>query len=501
MNFSTANPQRTGWIFLAGAVFACLLAVTTHSFWIDEVLIARVVQPATLTEAWRQLYAIHGSDLQMPLYIVWIWSAAKIFGTSELALRAVNALWFIPGVLAFALAFNGRAARTTVFLLAAGSPFLWYYLNEARAYSMEAGTSLLVFAVILHWWQNPETPVRTEWRRVLVLAAALVLLGGSSLLCLIFAATPPLAAAVLLPARRLRELALVFWPAGLAVLGMWLLIGLYYLWTLHDGARATNIAEMGWKNVVFIGYELFGFTGLGPGRLEIRDGGFGVFRAHAAELFLFGTTIFILTMLAGRDLWRRLGGKNFLLLALAVLLPAGFILAAGAVLHFRVLGRHFAALLPVVFLILATGALAGWRRGAAGKILVTVFFAGWLASALSVRLAARHEKDDYRNAAAIAKTALAAGRTVWWNAQAEGADYYHLPLADAGAGAPGARVLVNPVPDTLLAAGRPDVVIASRRDVYDAYGALAEFLAREHYRQRASLTGFNIWERNPAKLK
>jgi hypothetical protein len=492
---ATIHFRRAGWIFMAGAILACLLAVTARSLWIDEIETARIARQPSLADACRQVNEIHGSEMQMPLYVLWIWACAKFAGAGELALRAVNALWFIPGVLAFTLALPGRAARTAVFLLAAGSPFLWYYLNEARPYSMQAGASLLVFAVILHWWKNPDAPVKTEWRFALVFAAALVLLGGSSMLCLILAGTPLLAAAVLLPPKRLWELARAFWPVWLAVLGIWLLTGIYYLWTLQTGARGASIAGTDWKNILFIGYELCGFDGLGPGRLEIRDGGLRVFQSHAAGLFLFAATVFILAAMGARDLRRRLGGRKFLGLTLAALLPAGMILAAGALLHFRVLGRHLAALSPVVFLILAAGVLAAWRRGKAGKIIVAVFFAGYLASSLSLRFAARHEKDDYRGAAVIANTALADGRTVWWNALPDGAVYYRLPLAEAGADDRGARALVNPARETLAAMERPDVVIASRQDVFDASGALAEFLAREHYRQRAGLTAFTVWER------
>jgi len=489
--------RRLGWLFLAGALLTCLLAINSHSLWIDEFSIAIVAQPPTLTAAWHKLFAIHGSDLQMPLYILWIWAGAKITGTSVLALRGLNALWFVPGMLAFALALPDRSARIMGFLLAVSSPFLWYYLNEARPYAMQAGTSLVVFAVILHWRQHPDSPIRLEWQRVLVFATALVLLGGSSLLCLILAAMPLLTAAALLPRPRLLALGRVFWPVWLTVLGLWLLTGIYYLWTLHSGARATAVAGTNWKNIVFVAYELCGFTGLGPGRLEMREGALGVFRPYWAPLGLFAVTVGSLGWLGGRELWRRLGGRQFLAVALAVALPVGFILAAALALHFRVLGRHFTPLLPVVLLVLCSGLLAAWRRGRAGRLLVVIFFAGCLASAASLRLASRHEKDNYQAAAAIALKTLPLGQTVWWNALADGAGYYDVPLATPGLTRPGVWALVNPDHDSLAALPPPDLVIASRQDVYDAQGAVAEFLARNHYRRQTSLTGFTIWTRGP----
>ena len=104
--------------------------------------------------------------------------------------------------------------------------------------------------------------------------------------------------------------------------------------------------------------------------------------------------------------------KTVVWIALAVS-PAILILAAGVAMHFRVLGRHLAPLAAPLFLLLAMGVAAAWRRGMAGRILAAGFFALWLASGLSLRFAARHGKDDYRGAAAVAKAALAQGEIVW----------------------------------------------------------------------------------------
>ncbi|HEX7570504.1 MAG TPA: WecB/TagA/CpsF family glycosyltransferase [Verrucomicrobiae bacterium] len=85
MSFTAVNARRAGWIFLAGTVLVCGLAITARSLWIDEIEIARRAQQPTLADAWRQLCAIHGSDMQMPLYVVWIWACAKIAGHREMS--------------------------------------------------------------------------------------------------------------------------------------------------------------------------------------------------------------------------------------------------------------------------------------------------------------------------------------------------------------------------------------------------------------------------------
>ena len=487
------------WIFAGLALLACLLAITTRSFWIDECYTARLAQPPTLPATWHLLREIKGSDPQMPLYIVWIWSCEKFTGASELALRAVNVLWFGPALVALALAFAGnRRLQTMVLLAVIGSPFVWYYLNEARSYTMQFSTSLILFAAVVHWWRNEKTSAAIERGWVLSFATALFCLGGSSLLAMVLAATPVLLALAVLPRERLAGLLKHFWPVWAATLVALFLTGLYYLWTLHSGDRGTDVASTDWKNLAFIGYELCGFAGLGPGRLEIRGGDMHVFKAHAFGLIVYGILVASLAGLAIRELRQRFGIKKLAAMILAVALPAGLLLAASAVSHFRILGRHYSALLPVAVLLFAVGAAAAWRRGAAGKMLVLAFFAFYLASALELRLATRHEKDNYRAAANSAITALAAGKSVWWNADPNAAIYYRIPLTKTGPVEPGhALWVIHSTGESLTGVTPPDVVVASRRDVYDEHGALADYLARGHFQPVTNFTAFTIWQHNP----
>jgi hypothetical protein len=47
----------------------------------------------------------------------------------------------------------------------------------------------------------------------------------------------------------------------------------------------------------------------------------------------------------------------------------------------------------------------------------------------------------------------------------------------------------------LRAAARPDMIIASRRDVFDAGGALAELVTQADYRPVTNLMAFTVWAR------
>jgi len=156
------------------------------------------------------------------------------------------------------------------------------------------------------------------------------------------------------------------------------------------------------------------------------------------------------------------------------------------------LGRHFAALFPVVWLLFAGGMVLWWRKGTLGRVLVVMFVMLSIGSALSVRFSARHEKDNYRAAAAVARAELAQGRVVWWSGDGKAAEYYAVPLAPKPE-APGAVLVLNAVPEDLTGKPRPAVVVASRPDAYDANGALATWLAAEKFAVRTNVSGLVVW--------
>jgi len=172
-----------------------------------------------------------------------------------------------------------------------------------------------------------------------------------------------------------------------------------------------------------------------------------------------------------------------------------FLVLVGVFMHFRLLGRHCTPLLVLVVYLLGMGVARLWSsRHWWAKGWVVLFVGLSLVSSLSLRFAPRHTRDNYRDAAAIAKQALQNGKTVWWNANERGAAYYHLSLATNGATADQALWLVNPSREMLRMAVPPDVIIASRPDVYDGGGALAEFVTQAHYRPVTNLMAFTVWE-------
>ncbi|HEY3932097.1 MAG TPA: hypothetical protein VGM58_06985, partial [Verrucomicrobiae bacterium] len=375
------------------ALLAMFVAVSTQSFWIDEAITAKfAVRPAF--GSWlNAMVTERGSDPQMPFYLFWVWVWEKIFGHGEYALRMAGWPFLAAGIVAFAW-------RKPMFAVICGlSAFAWYYINEARPYSMQIGLSLAMMGAAMRLAEGKLT-LRSEifWQIILIFSG--VVLALSHLLGMFWTAAYWVFCILCIPALRKGD---VLKKTFLAWLGAFLLLlaaGCWYLWTIKIGLRATDAGTTDFRNVVFDLYELLGFGGLGPGRLEIRQSGFVVFKPYAPWLALYGLFLTAIFFAGMKNLFQRLGRKNAAILLFLFFGTMVFIFGIGVVKHFRVLGRHLAPMLPVFLWIVAEGAEYFWRwRGAAGKFIV----AGWmtlaLMSCLEYRFAGRHAKDDYRSAA------------------------------------------------------------------------------------------------------
>jgi hypothetical protein len=504
MNASSAQADagetKTGpqwrWAFLG--VLMCFAAITHQSLWNDEALTAVKAMQPSLHDWWHEMLGDKASDLQMPLYMIYMWGFAKLSGTSEWALRCANIPWFVTGLWAFMRGLTGPKKMSLAFIVLL-SPFAWYYIGEARPYAMQLGASLMIFAALYRLGKDKVKVMKGERGWVLLFLFGVVSLSGSSLLGMIWAGAGCLAAGFVLGLDALTKL--VRTNLVLCLISFFLLAGLagYYLWTLQIGARASDVGRTDARNLVFIIYELLGFGGLGPGRLEIREEGWRAFLPFAKSLFIYGMLILDLLVLGGWRICREQTRTKLCAIVLIIVLPMVTILGAGYVKEFRVLGRHFTPLLPVILFILWVGLQARWSRPHwASRPLAIGFVILTLASCLSVRFAARHERDDYRDAAGFAKAALETGREVWWNAGREGAVYYELPLAETPNTSNAALWLMNPTVKMLQDSPSPEIVITSKPDVYDGNRIIAEYLAQGNYTKVGALPAFIIWQRKTA---
>jgi hypothetical protein len=164
------------------------------------------------------------------------------------------------------------------------------------------------------------------------------------------------------------------------------------------------------------------------------------------------------------------------------------------------LGRHFTAGFPLVVFVLGSGLASLLQSPGTGARLAAVAFLCFsFVSCLGVRLAARHARDDYRGAAAVAHQSTARGEPVWWNADPECAWVYGLRLGTAPGSSNLARLIIqNPAAGFETNHPRPRLVLASKPDIYDGTGALRQYLAREGFVVRSNLVAFTIWVPPPS---
>lgn len=153
------------WILAALIAIGAALrfgTIASQSYWLDE---ATTVHEMSLSFG-ALLHQVHVNETTPPLYFILAWLWAKVFETGEVGLRSLSALL---GTAAIPIAFLcgrelvSRAAGLVAAALAAVSPFLIWYSQEARSYMLFivlCGVSFLFFARALKepshrnlvWW-------------------------------------------------------------------------------------------------------------------------------------------------------------------------------------------------------------------------------------------------------------------------------------------------------------------------------------------------------------
>lgn len=520
----TISPDETRggspWPWAILALLVCLIAISSQSLWIDEAFMASKASQPTFAAWWHEMRNGSGSDLQMPLYMLYVWAFAKIFSVSEWALRAANIPWFVAGVAAFIPAFpkSRRFAVAAVTLLC---PFAWFYLDEARPYAMQLSSGLVIFAAIYRLSREPAQAPRRERNWIAAFWLGIIILCGSSLLGVIWAGAAFLSLFVLFPQKRLFQLLRAHWLACLLSAVVLTALAGYYVWTIKSahgfesdksgaGAAFTTIKSAArfrqgfsganeLQSIAYLIYDLAGFSGLGPGKLDIRTAGTSAFRPYVPQLTLYAVVLAAVVLLAALRIARGPGSAKKIFLSLIIFLPMALLLVAGYLLGFLVLGRHCAPVMAAWFFFLSLGiasACSGQR--VLPKLLAGAFIALSLFSCLSLRFATRHVRDDYRDAARAANAALNRGQTVWWSASDNGAAYYHVPLADESGKKGRALLVLNPAPQTLAPLPPPDLIVASKPDIYDNQHALEKYVRNNPYTKINEFPAFAVWRRNSA---
>ncbi len=134
-------PTRSGALWmLAGitalGIVARFASLGLQSYHHDEVITAARVIPGSFTD---MLHSVKGSESNPPLYYVLAWAWSKAFGTTEVGLRSLSALFGAATVpLGYWIGAELSSRRTGLIAAAllAVNPMLIWYSQEARSYAV-----------------------------------------------------------------------------------------------------------------------------------------------------------------------------------------------------------------------------------------------------------------------------------------------------------------------------------------------------------------------------
>src|SRR3954463_13711389 len=170
----TRAPERLAPALIALTVLAAAVRFSTlsvQSYWLDE-----AVPVHLLRESFGDMIAaIPDSESTPPLYYVLAWLWSKLFGTGEVGLRSLSALF---GTATIPLAYMAgarlvtRRAGLVLAALATVNPLLVWFSQEARAYALLALLATASVALFARALERPTARGLTGWAVVCALALA-----------------------------------------------------------------------------------------------------------------------------------------------------------------------------------------------------------------------------------------------------------------------------------------------------------------------------------------
>ncbi|HEX8122955.1 MAG TPA: glycosyltransferase family 39 protein [Solirubrobacteraceae bacterium] len=366
---NVASPVRSRWlpsprrvidardVWLGIALITLLGAVVRfatlglQSFWLDEAFTIHALRRPFGT----MVDDVLNTQAQPPPYFILAWGWIRVFGSDEVGLRSMSALFgtaTIPVAWGIGRAVIGRRAGLVLALFTALAPPLIWYSQEARAYALVillSALSLLFFARML----------REPRRRDLWLWAATSLIAVASHYFALFVVVPEAAWLVARVVDRRRD-----WPPfALLVAGLGALAPLVLYQREHGGADWIGMLDLSDRLRTAAAFAVSGQIVPSP----FRD-----------EWWFSGLVLALLAVAAVVALRRTAGPARTRTVALLVVGLGGLALplAAAAVGSDFVLDRNLLPLwLPLVAVVAV--ALATVRPPVA--LAVAVALAGWFA--------------------------------------------------------------------------------------------------------------------------
>ena len=449
---------------------------------------------------WTELREnVHG-----PLFSLILHGWMRIAGDAEWALRLPSAVFSIatvPAMAWLAREWLGRDAGIAAAWIAAGSPFLHWYGQEARNYALLILCVCISTAQLLRLVRHPRAGITWGY----LLAAAAGMLSNLS-----FVLLAPLHLAFWIGPREGRPARLA--PAALIALGLALIaspwaVSAWRIWDwnrLHP-AREAPTAEAPLRGattfhagaVPFAAYAFSVGYGFGPSLRELRtEGPVAAVRRHAFAVAVATVVCGALAWIGLREVRRR-GRLGATLLWLLV--PAAAV-SYMALQNFKVFHPRYAAVAAPAWLLLFAAAFVVLRprgRWLAGIALGAM----WSMSIWNLAFDPDHRREDYRTAAARIRAQAQPGEQVLAVYSQEPMEYYMrgaLPIRPLWLGLVAEPARLDSTLDAVLAGVAGTWVVLSREQDLDPDGVFARRLeSRYPQAARFETNGVKIWRLTP----
>jgi mannosyltransferase len=344
-------------VIVVAAATVRVAMLDTQSYWYDEAATVDLIGNG-FGDMLGKLDSREGTP---PLYYVLAWPWAKLFGTSELGLRSLSALFgtaTVPVLYAAARVLATRRAALIAGALAAVNPLLIWYSQEARSYALLVLLSALSFLYFVLALRDP----RKRWLWLWALTSSLAL---ASHYFAFFLVAPEALALLVAARRRWREVALplvAVAAAGLALLPLALAQEGRLSWI--DGIDLSErLAQV--PQHFLLGLSVpWGWLPPLAGALVLAVALYGLRRGDdrdrraieiAGGVAIAGAVLVLVAIAAGSDF---LLSRN----AIELWIPLG--VAAGAALGARAIGRL--GMWTTVALCMISLALVVWTAGTRG---------------------------------------------------------------------------------------------------------------------------------------
>jgi uncharacterized membrane protein len=479
------------------------LAITRQSLWIDEGFTLWFASHGSFQSFFKALVGTPGApgDPQFIFYLLHMWGWIKLFGASELSLRAANIPFAVIFIYTMIWASRRLFWHPSLWALFCLSPFFWFYLNEARPYLALMAFSSVASVSLLAYLNDPWRYRKSApW---LCLISLFLAWGTHILAMFLFPALLVLIATCIARDSELKTDFRRHWSrAALCCLPAFIALGSFYSWVSSYGVNKSN-GNPGLGNLVFALYEFTGFAGLGPPRNEIRQNlNLDVFLPYWPLLLLGSIALAAAVVFVFRSSPSKMA-RN-LLLSIIVGLAAA--LTMSKMQHFQVLGRHLAVFFPLLLMVFMLAPKnPPFMPKISRKVAIAAIALGlvWGISDLRLVFLSQYGKDSYKEASSIAMAqSRQEGAVILWAADPVIAKYYGLTVSPDKSSAPAAAVdasswSADRTNAYFTGLSRPMILVLSKPDLFDKNGAWRALIRGTEPPRIAELNAISIYEWQP----